>query len=164
MSVDPAGEWGLRHRIRLAYQGLGSYRSVALILGVSPLVIEDFLEEASYIPEEGDLATIVANLPNLLLDSPIAGKTQAVKGMTYHYFEAPVWDAYLLDQMPVPDGGAAFSFRYWAGYAHKQLRSTGFYLYPDHDPAQTWEDLADVDPESELATVVWKVVSPSESA
>jgi hypothetical protein len=159
MAYDPSGEWGLRRRVRIAYEVTGSYTTVAANLGVDESVIRSFLDNPDYIPSPADIATIISNLANVT-PSPIWDHSRHVAGGgTVAFMEMAVWTEEALAGIQPPPGAVSFLWHYNGDQnsdpdAEGTLKSSPSFGLPEHDPKTVADDLVAGD-YGLLRTLVW---------
>jgi len=127
VAFDPNGEWGLRHRLRIALKTYLTHELLAEFLDVDPYYISRFLDEPDYIPPDDVVATIVANIGNVIPDEPTVTKTSIGATRIIHYVEFVVCDEEFFATFTLPDGVYQWKWHYHASYAEGKIRSSVLY-------------------------------------
>lgn len=135
MALDPNGEWGLRHRVRLAYEAVHSYEVVAAFLQVDTAVVESFLTDNSYVPTGADLTAMQTNLPALELDNPTVYTPPHITERYVSTLETPIWTGALLDAVVIPPDCYRFRFRQYGPYPPYNTAWSGWYNPDQHSVA-----------------------------
>jgi hypothetical protein len=141
VAYDPNGEWGLRRRVRVAYELTQSYSATAAQLGVTTAVVTSFLTDPAYIPSAPDQATMVSNLANII---PVDAWTHERKTPTGHivtYVECPLFTPEIIEALEPPPGAVSFLFTYFGDNNSDPsgggtLKNTHSHGYPGDDPAE----------------------------
>jgi hypothetical protein len=140
MSLDPAGEWGLRYRIRLASKSGWTDAAIAAALGVSEFTIHQYLNEPTFVPDPTDTAAMLSNLANLVPLDAFVHHTDTPGGVRIWYYEAPLWTDALLDGVVAPERAERFKVNYLADSEQHRVRSSRVYYLDEMDPAEVARD------------------------
>ena len=127
MAFDPNGEWGLRHRLRIALREYLTHELLAEFLDVDPYYISRFLDESDYIPPDDVVTTIVTNIGNVIPDEPLVTKTSIGINRIIHYVEFVVCDEQFFGLFSLPAGVYQWKWHYHAPYAEGKIRSSVLY-------------------------------------
>lgn len=127
MSFDPNGEWGLRHRLRIALRTYLTHELLAEFLDVDPIYVSRFLDEPDYVPPPDIVAIIVANLGNVIPDEPPTTKTSIGIDRIIEYVEFVLCDEQFFARYTLPAGVYQWKWHYHAFYAEGKIRSSVLY-------------------------------------
>jgi hypothetical protein len=130
----PEGEWGLRHRLRVALEEGYDEATLAAQLDISEATLHEYLTNPEYVLEGDDLANVVANLPQVETPNIWYDHTISPGGIHITYAEAPYWDETLLDTLIVPEGCHLFKVHYLPYEDAEHPISTPLYDIDDQNP------------------------------
>jgi hypothetical protein len=154
MSFDPAGEWGLRYRLRLANRGGYTPAEIAAVTGVAEAVVAQYLTDSNFVPDPADAALMVAGLPALVPPNVFEHHTDVPGGIRIWYQEVPLWTDGLLDGVAAPPGAERFKINYLADSLQHRIRSSRVYFLDEFDPAEVARDATGYDL-SRLVSIVY---------
>jgi hypothetical protein len=140
MAYDPNGEWGLRRRVRVAYELTQSYSATASQLGVDESVIVSFLTDPTYIPSAPDQAAMVSNLGNVIPIDAWTHERKTPGGHLVTYVESPSFTPETIEALEPPPGATSFLFTYFGDNNSDPntggtLKNTHSHGYPENTPA-----------------------------
>lgn len=108
MTLEYAAPCGIRPRLALGLRVLGTYALLAEFLDVDAQVIEDCLEDDSFEPDPEDLATMNANLGNIVPEVPLVRRLGFSEQREITVYESPLWDSAQMGEITLPAGTESF--------------------------------------------------------
>lgn len=132
MPLDPAGKWGLRHRLQVAYNLFPDYEYIATQLGVSSIEVFQYINDPNYLPDANTIAQMEANLPDIEINQPLAKTPWTYGQYSVVTYEAPYWGNDTLVNCPEPPSAVRFRFACTADYPPYHPVWSEWYLSSQH--------------------------------
>ena len=117
----------MRHRLRIALRTYLTHELLAEFLDVDPFYVSHFLDDPEYIPPPDIVATIVANIGNVIPDEPDVTKTSIGINRIIEYVEFVLCDEQFFATFTLPPAVYQWKWHYHAPYADGKIRSSVLY-------------------------------------
>ena len=132
MSFDPNGEWGLRHRLRVAIRQGYSYDSLAVAVHVPAAVLLEYLTNPAYELSSEYVTAIVDHIFDVEAPDVWYDRQVTSGGTVITYVESAYWTEEQLESVMVPDRAQAFKVHYLSESEQHRPMSTPLYTLPEN--------------------------------
>ena len=127
MSLPWDGYGGLKWRLRQALVEFQTYPMLAEFLDVPVAEVQRGLEDDSYTPPDDVLATMYANLGNIVPEVPAGARLEFSENRSVFTYTSPLWDSAQMEAIDLPAGALSFRWVYMGGSGTKGISTSEAY-------------------------------------